>query len=407
MVQGAPPPVSPSDGQELLARCKVVRIITRLNVGGPAIHTILLTALLDPRRYESVLVTGSEGATEGSMRYLAEERQVALNTIPEIGREISWIDDLVALIKLVRILRREKPDIVHTHTAKAGTLGRIAALIALAGTRKAVFHTFHGHVFHGYFSPLKTRFFITIERILGIFTDRLIAVSEETRADLIKYRVAAPSKIDCIPLGLDLERFANCEKHEGALRRELQIPGGARIVGIVARLVPIKAIDLFLRAASIVGNKLPGVHFVIVGDGELRESLEKLARTLGLAGSVHFLGFRNDLDRIYADLDIVVLSSFNEGLPVSLIEAMSSARVVLSTAVGGVPNLVSDGDTGFLVPSGSEEALANGILRALQNYDQLGSMRRKAREYALAEFDIARLVRDIDDLYSSAKRQTS
>lgn len=344
---------------------KVVRIITRLNVGGPAIHTVLLTALLDPRQYRSVLVTGQEGPTEGSMRYLATERGVDLLVIPEVGREISWMDDLRALFKLIRLLRREKPDIVHTHTAKAGTLGRLAALVALFGRKTALYHTFHGHVFHSYFSPLKTRLFIMIERFLGLFTHRLIAVSERTKQELVEYGIAPADKIAVIPLGLDLDRFARCEQHRGELCRELGLPEGAILIGLVARLVPVKGVHHFLQAASRVLAEAPGTYFLIVGDGELRAELEAQAAELGLGQRVLFLGFRQDLSRIYADLDIVALSSLNEGLPVSLIEAMSSARVVVSTAVGGVPNLIRDGETGFLVPPQDPEALASAFKRVL------------------------------------------
>jgi len=394
-------PKSPTEVAALpQERKKVVRIVTRLNVGGPSIHTVLLTALLSPDRYDSVLVTGSEGPTEGSMRYLAEEKGVSLETIPELGREIFWVDDLVALFKLIATMRREKPEIIHTHTAKAGTLGRIAAIVALWGRRRQIFHTFHGHVFHGYFSPLKSRLFILVERFLASFTDQIIAVSERTRDDLIRYRIAPPSKVKCIPLGLDLDRFADCERLRGRLRAEIGVSAETKLVGIVARLVPIKAIDLFLRAARLIRDSGAQVRFVIVGDGELRTDLEAQARSLALAGDVLFLGFRQDLDLIYADLDVAVLCSNNEGLPVSVIEAMSSGCAVVATSVGGVPNLIRDGVTGRLVQPGDPIALADCLQEVLVFGDELQEMRRNAREFALSNFHVSRLVGDIDRLYS-------
>lgn len=378
---------------------RVLRIIGRLNIGGPAIHTVLLTQRLDPGRYETSLITGVEGPNEGSMRYLAEERGVQLRILPEMSRELSFRDDLVALFKLMALMRREKPDIIHTHTAKAGTLGRAAALLALPGRRKRLYHTFHGHVFSGYFGPRKTRFFIRIEQILARYTDRLIAVSDHTRQDLIAYKIAPPEKIAVIPLGLELDSFADCARHRGELRRELCLPPEAVLIGVVARLVAIKAIPDFLEAARSVASRCPNAVFLIVGDGEMRPELEAQARALGLTSRVRFLGFRKDLPRIYADLDVVVLSSRNEGLPVSLIEAMASGCIVVSTAVGGVPDLIQDNETGFLAPPQNPGALAATIERALCERGRWPEIAERAQSSALRRFHIQRLVADIEALY--------
>lgn len=378
---------------------RVLRIIGRLNVGGPAIHTVLLTQLLDPAQYKTLLVSGVEGPTEGSMRYLAEERGVEPRIVPEMGREISLRHDIVALFKLIALMRREKPDIIHTHTAKAGTLGRTAALVGLFGRRKRIYHTFHGHVFHGYFSPRKTRVFIRIEQILGRYTDRLIAVSERTKEDLVAYKIAPADKITVVPLGLDLDPFTVCERYRGELRRELQLPEDAVLIGLVARLVPIKGIHDFLEAAACVAAGYPQAVFLIVGDGEMRQELEEHARALGLQERVLFLGYRKDLPRIYADLDIVALSSLNEGLPVSLIEAMASECVVVSTSVGGVPNLIQDGETGFLVPPQNPGALAMALEEALAQPERWDEIGIRARQSALERFHVRRLVADIETLY--------
>lgn len=385
---------------------KVLRIIGRLNVGGPAIHTVLLTACLDPRKFASRLVTGTEGPTEGSMRYLAEEREIELLWIPEMGREISLRDDFIVLWKLIRIIRREKPDIIHTHTAKAGTVGRIAALIALPGRKKQVYHTFHGHVFHSYFSPRKTRAFILIEQFLGRFTNRLIAVSDQTKKELVEFKIAAPDKIAVIPLGLDLNPFAESERFRGELRSELNLPAGAVLVGLVARLVPVKDIKTFLCAVGCIADSHPNAFFIVVGDGEMRRTLEDQASALGLGDRIRFLGYRQDLARIYADLDIVALSSLNEGLPVSLIEAMASGCVVLATSVGGVPNLIEEGHTGFLAPAGDPSAFADALDRILCDSGPWGKIGMTARDFVLQRFHVDRLVKDIEQLYLEGSTKT-
>lgn len=364
---------------------KVMRIIARLNVGGPAIHTVLLSSRMDPAEFDTILVTGMEGASEGSMRHLADDAGLSPRVIPEMGREISWRDDFIALARLISLMRKERPDIICTHTAKAGTLGRIAAILALVGRKRKIFHTFHGHVFHGYFSPAKTRLFILIEQILARFTDRLIAVSENTRQELIGYGVARPEKIAVIPLGLDLQPFASSERHRGELRAELGISESAVTIGLVARLVPIKGIAFFLQAIAALAKSDANIRAVIVGDGELRAALEQQSEELGIGAIVQFLGFRKDLARIYADLDIVALSSLNEGLPVSIIEAMSAARIVVATRVGGVPNLITENETGFLASPADADAFAQALSRAMEarpRWAQIGA-RSSCRAFAL------------------------
>lgn len=394
--------VSNAKAPDAVRKIKVLRIIGRLNVGGPAIHTVLLTDKLDPRLYETILVTGTEGETEGSMRYLAEERGIKPVVIPEMGREISLREDITALWKLIRLIQREKPDIIHTHTAKAGFLGRIAAICT--GRRKRLYHTFHGHVFHSYFGERKTRAFIKIEQFLGRRTDRIIAVSDRTREELLGYEIAEPDKIIVVPLGLDLAPFARCEEHSDEFRRELGVGDDEVLIGIVARLVPVKDIPNFLAAAKHVLAEIPSARFVIVGDGELRDALQAEARELSLGDRVIFAGYRRDLPRIYAGLDLVVLSSLNEGLPVSLIEAMSSAKVAISTRVGGVPNLLVEGETGFLCPPSDSQALAEKIVLAISQRERWQEMGAKARQYALSRYNIDRLVMDIERLYAETPK---
>lgn len=375
----------------------VLRVIARLNIGGPAIHTILLTKLLSPERFSSTLVTGIVSQSEGDMRYFADEQGIAPSIIPELGREIHWYHDLLALWKLYRLIRTLRPTIVHTHTAKAGMLGRLAA--KLAGV-PIIIHTFHGHVFHSYFSRRKTQIFLWIERILGKLTDAIITVSAKQREEIISYRIGNPEKISAIGLGLELQKFINCENRCGKLRQELGIEIDIPLIGIVARLVPVKAHTYFLEAAKTVLEKLPTAQFIIAGDGELRDSLEQYAKTLGIETQVHFLGWRQDLPEIYSDLDLVVLSSLNEGLPVTLIEAMAAGKPVVAAQVGGVGDLVVHEKTGLLVAPKESDALAKGILHILNlPVEDRSTMGKAGRARVYPKYHIDTLVNNIEALY--------
>lgn len=373
-----------------------MRIIARLNVGGPAIHTALLTQGLEDQTFHSMLVTGTVGEFEGDMAYVARDLGVEPRVIPEIGRELSWRDDLVAFWKLVRLIRSFRPRIVHTHTSKAGAIGRFAAIVAGVPLRV---HTFHGHVFHGYFGRFKTRVFISIERLLGRFTDRVVAISERQRADLCDvYRVIPRARCTIIPLGFDLRPFAGAERRRGELRRALGCPEGRPLIGIVGRLVPIKNHAMFLDMARRILD-VRDAGFVIVGDGELRPELERSVRERGLSERVHFLGWRRDLDVIYADLDVVVLTSNNEGTPVALIEAMAAGRPVVATQVGGVADVVEHETTGLLVPSGDVEGCAQAVLRLLADPALAERFGTEGRGRALARYGSQRLVEDVRRLY--------
>jgi glycosyltransferase involved in cell wall biosynthesis len=333
---------------------------------------------------------------EGDMLALAREKGVVPTFLPSLGREISPLDDLVSLAKMVRFIRQIKPDVVHTHMAKAGTVGRLAA--HMCGVRLIV-HTYHGHVFHGYFSPTKTRVFLTIERALGLLTDRVIVVGDGQREEIASYGVAARQKLVAIPLGLELVQFLDAEQVRGQLRRELGIAPDVPLIGIVARLVPIKAHEVFFLAAKRVRAALPRAQFVVIGDGERRAELETLAAEMGLSDAVRFLGWRSDLKRVYADLDVVALSSRNEGSPVALIEALASARPVVSTAVGGVAEVVLDGETGLLVPPGDPAAFAESLVKLLNERHLAERLGLAGRQHVYPRYDSSRLVDDVRHLY--------
>ncbi|MGH7769639.1 MAG: glycosyltransferase family 4 protein [Candidatus Binatia bacterium] len=379
-------------------RIKILRIIGRLNVGGPALHVVNLAAGLNPARYEQLLVVGTENKAEGSMLDYALARGVKPHVIPEIVTAFSLtLRDFRALIKLFVLMRRERPHIVHTHTAKAGLLGRLAA--RLAGV-PVIVHTFHGHVLHGYYGPVKNRLLRRMERSLASFTDRLVTVSEEVKKDLVGYDVAATEKITIIPLGFDLEPFFSSPIRRGEFRHEIGLGGEIRLVGIVGRIFPIKNHRLFLDAAAKIAAENPAVRFVIVGDGALRPALERQAKELCIADRVLFTGWRRDLPRIYADLDVLAVSSDNEGTPVSAIEAMAAGCPVVATRVGGLPDLIEDRRTGRLVPPRDTAALATAVLELLGDGATARELGRNATETVRQRFTVNRLIGDMDRFYS-------
>lgn len=376
-------------------KLKIVRIIARLNIGGPAIHVTLLTEKLrqPPYDYECVLVVGPVPKTEGDMSYFAESHGVEPIIVPELARAVHPIRDFLTVWKLVGLLRQHKPDIVHTHTMKAGFVGRIAA--RLAGV-PVIVHTAHGLAFQGYWGRFTTQFFINLERFAAWNGDRVATLTESLRDELVNvYHVSRAEKTVVLPLGLDLGRFADTPRRGGQFRAQYGISADAPLIAVVGRLVPIKNHDLFLRAALRLREARPDVRLMIIGDGELRGPLEAQVETLGLREAVIFTGWIKDLVPVYSDLDAVVISSLNEGTPVSLIEAMAAGCPVVSTAVGGVPDLLEGGKLGALVPSEDATALADAMLRVVEHPPET----HETRQTILARYHIDRLVRDLHGLY--------
>lgn len=387
-----------ADHARMPGQIRVLRIIARLNVGGPARHVALLNAGMDTdRRFRSWLVTGTENPSEGTLLDYAQARGVEPVVIPEIFGQASLTPrDLVALAKLTALTRRLRPHVVHTHTAKAGFLGRLAA--RAAGV-PVILHTYHGHVLSGYYSQAKTRALQLMERGLARLSDQLIAVSDRVRDDLVQFGVAPAERFCVVPLGLDLAPLFDVSAQRGVLRRELGVALDAPLVGIVGRLFPIKNHALFLDAAARLLAEQPDARFVIVGDGALRGELEARAEQPDLAGRVYFTGWRHDLATVYADLDVLAVSSRNEGTPVSAIEAMAAGCAVVATRVGGLPDLIADGRTGTLVPADDPTALSAAIGQTLT--DPVGSraIRAAARADVEHRFMATRLVDEMKALY--------
>ncbi len=388
---------------------KVLRIIARLNVGGPALHCVLLSENLDKHGFETALITGTPSNNEADFEkvYNLQPQNFRLIKLNRMKRMVSGLGDLMSLIELIRILRKEKPDVVHTHTAKAGTLGRIAAFVT--GT-PVVVHTFHGHVLSGYFSPFFSKLVCYIERALALKTTAIVTLSEGLKTELSgKFKLAPLSKFKVIPLGRDLDQFFQNGIHRGKLKEELKLPAESVLIGIVGRLVPIKNHALLLQAVSKLPKELPW-HLAVVGEGEEMTALVSLTKDLGLEDKVHFMGWRTDLDYLYAGLDIFVLSSNNEGTPLSIIESFASGVPVVSTNVGGVKDMFTQLDSeksnsevsvyaeGMLVPPQNTSALTKALLLFIQEERLRNTAGLKARLRA-RDFSQENLTMRIAGLY--------
>jgi glycosyltransferase involved in cell wall biosynthesis len=379
-------------------RVRVLRVIARMNIGGPAYHVSVLSGGLDRDRYETLLLTGTLGTNEGSFEELARRYGATRRIVPGLRPEVDPIGDLRALASLIRIIRDFRPDVVHTHTAKAGTLGRLAALLT-PGVRPVVIHNYHGHVLTGYFGPALSRLYRTIERVLATASTCLIGVSNATVEDLVNMRVAPRRKFRVIPIGLDLGELLAAERWMGApLRSELKLGPDEVLAVFVGRLVPIKRVDLLLDAVARARALGASLRLAVVGDGELRGELQRQASELGLDGVVHFLGFRKDLPTISSAADIAVLTSDNEGTPVALIEQAAAGRPAVATAVGGVGEIVIP-STGMLVPAGDVEAFARALVQLADDNERRDRMGLAAREHVRERFAAERLIADIESLY--------
>jgi glycosyltransferase involved in cell wall biosynthesis len=386
---------------------RVVRLIARLNMGGPALHVTYLARGLAERGYETVLVAGDVGRGEESMAFVAEQAGVEVVRLPGLSRELSPLRDAVAAWRAARIIRRVRPDIVHTHTAKAGAIGRVAALLAGPGRRPTVVHTFHGHVLRGYFGRVGTTVFRTIETILARFTDRLVAVSPEIRDELVGLHVAPPQKFSVVRLGIELEPRVRFDGDAGEVRRRHAIPAEKFVIGWFGRMTAVKRTNDLLTMLAGVRERGIDAMLLLVGDGDDRGLLEQRAHDLGLARSCLFVGYQEDVAPWYAICDTVVLTSASEGTPVTIIEALAAARPVVATRVGGVPDVVDEGETGFLVRAGDTHALAERIQILSGDPERRRTMGETGRTRMLERYAVGRLVEDIDMLYRELLDTTS
>lgn len=376
-----------------------MRIIARLNMGGPAHHVSILSGHLDHERYVTKLVAGSLGPSEGSLEHLPAHHGAAAVRISALRPELSAQGDLRALGAVIRAITTFRPDIVHTHTAKAGLIGRLGALAAPI-RRPLLVHTFHGHVLRGYFGPAKSAAFLALERHLALHTDRLVGVSQATVDELIALGVAPAERFSMIPLGLDLRQFAAIGPVErSAARQTLGVAPDARIVSFVGRFAPIKRIDLLIEAFARAAIEEPRLELLLAGDGETRPAVEHQVRALGVDGRVRFLGFRTDLDIVAAASDIAALTSANEGTPVALIEAGAAGCPAVAMRAGGVADIVTP-QTGLLVTPGDVPGLTAGLLALSGDATLARHLGDAARIHCLKRYSAPRLVADIDALYT-------
>ncbi len=398
-------------------KIKILRIISRMNIGGPSIHVKNLTEGLNPSTYETKLITGSVSPEEGDMSYIARFGENVRITIPELQREIRPLRDLNAFFKVIRVMLCFKPDIVHSHTSKAGAIARLAVACcsSLTGHRPTTVHTFHGHVLDGYFGPFKAELFKRFEQLMAKLTDRVITLSESQKWELSTvYRLASPKKIETIKLGFDLSAFTTCSRQKGILRKRLGLSEDTFLIGIVGRLAPIKNHRMFLDAGKLLldGVEDRNIRLVIVGDGEERAELEAYAKQIDIDKITVFHGWEKDIPMIYADIDILALTSLNEGTPVSVIEALAASVPVVTTGVGGIKDLLGEYEStqpepafkicqrGILCPKGDAYVFSKALKYMIDSgYLTKQNRFTRAKNFVLKNYSIDRLIYDIESLY--------
>jgi glycosyltransferase involved in cell wall biosynthesis len=379
---------------------RVLRVIARLNMGGPALHVAYLSAGLVERGYDTTLVAGTLARGEESMAHVAEERGVAVVVLPELSREIAPLHDLRAARRLAHLIREQRPHILHTHTAKAGAVGRLAALFARDARPPIVVHTFHGHVLRGYFGPVRSRLFRLLERRLARTATALVAVSPEVRDDLVALGVAPREKFTVIRLGIELDRrVAAGQDGRAETRRQLGVPDERFVVGWIGRMTAVKRTDNVLLAFKGLRERGVDACLCMVGDGPDRDQVEQQAHRLGIMRRCLFLGYQEDVAPFYAAFDALVLPSGNEGTPVSAIEALAGGRPVVATRVGGVPDVVRDGQDGFLVEPGAVDDLADRLARLATDPELRRRMGESGRARVLERYSVRRLLDDVDRFY--------
>jgi glycosyltransferase involved in cell wall biosynthesis len=376
-------------------------VIARLNMGGPALHVAYLAAGLRERGYDTMLVAGSLARGEDSMEFVADELGVKVERLPGLRRDISPVRDVLAVLGLAQLIRRERPTILHTHTAKAGAVGRMAALFAGDARPPIVVHTFHGHVLRGYFGPLRTLGFRLLERWLARGTDALVAVSPEVRDDLVRLGVAPREKFTVVRLGIELEERLGGRNGRDETRRVLGIPPERFTVGWMGRMTGVKRTGDVLLAFKQLRERGVDACLCMVGDGPERDQLEQRAHALGIMRDTLFLGYQEDVARFYAAFDAMILPSGNEGTPVSAIESLAAGRPVVATRVGGVPDVVRDGEDGFLVELGDVPELADALARLAADPELRARMGEAGRARVVPRYAVERLVDDVDRLYRS------
>ncbi|MFQ6083735.1 MAG: glycosyltransferase family 4 protein [Candidatus Aminicenantia bacterium] len=390
---------------------KTIHIITRLDKGGSAENTLLTVLGMDKKKYDIILVKGptyeskmskEEHASVISSLKEAQLKGIKVADIHFLIRRINPVYDLLAFFSLYRLLIREKPIIVHTHSSKAGFLGRLAA--KLAGI-PIIIHTPHGHIFFGYFGPFKTKIFIFLEKIASYITDKIVALTNREKEDHILFKIANEDKFVVINSGVEINKFKELPFDEKQnFKRALGIPENSLIVGTVGRLVPVKGPEFLIEAAKYIISKYSDTFFIFTGDGYLKQNLERKAFEIGIKKNIIFLGWRNDVAKIISIYDIFVLPSLNEGMGRVLVEAMAIGKPIVASNVGGIPDLVTHGKNGFLVSPKNPEELAKYIQILIEDKEKRESMGQAGKEIAL-NFSKEIMVEKIAKLYKELLMQ--
>lgn len=388
---------------------KVLQIVNRLNLGGITPNVAYLAKYLSPE-FETVLLAGQKDESEASSEFIVHQLGIEPHYVRSMYRSLNPFKDISAYFEIKRFIEEFKPDIVHTHAAKSGALGRLAA--SRAGV-PVIVHTFHGHVFHSYFGRFKSGVFRQIERYLARKTTKIIAISEAQRYEIAEvFKIAPLSKFAIIPLGFDLDRFQmNQKEKRQSFRTEFGIADDIVCIGIIGRLVPVKNLGLFLRGLQYLKKNAKQEYCAfIVGDGESRAEIEQLATALGISYVVNekvsdstqliFTSWRRDIDFVNAGMDIVALTSTNEGTPVSLIEAQAANKAIVSTRVGGIKDIVIEGETALLSDIGDETLFYLNLLSVVENAELRLKIGQKGYEFVMKRFAYQRLVSDVKGLYN-------
>jgi len=387
---------------------RVLRIINRFNLGGPTFNAAYLSRYMAPE-YETMLIGGEKESHEESSEFIVNELGITPIVVHEMRRSINPFQDLVAYWKIRKIIKQYKPDIVHTHAAKAGTLGRLAAMHCGV---PVIVHTFHGHVFHSYFGTIKTTIFKIIERYLAKKSSMIVTISDRQKEEICnEFKIVKPEKCTIIPLGFDLTRFQkdNSQKRE-LFRSKYNIKSEEVVIAIVGRVVAIKNHSLFIEALHFATqHSTQKIRAFIVGDGDNRPTVEQKAKELGIDFNTEkdthfdkvlcFTSWIKEVDVVYSGCDIVALTSLNEGTPVSLIEAEATSKSIISTRVGGIENVVIDGVTGILVENNNAHAFGEKLVELIENEDLRSKLSEKGREFVNNHFHYQRLVKDMGQLY--------
>lgn len=378
----------------------IMHVIARLNVGGAALHVLQLAREQQRRGHDVVVVAGTLAAGEESMAYVADELRVPVRALPALQRELSARADGAAVKELRSLIRTRRPDVLHTHTSKAGATGRVAALLAGRARPRAVVHTYHGHVLSGYFGPRRERVFRLVERLLARSAGTLVAVSDEVRDDLVAFGVAPADRFVVVPYGFDLPAWSAADDEaRSRVRGELGVEEETFVVGWAGRLTAIKRPLDLVRTLHVLVDQGVDALLVLVGDGADREQTEALARELGVADRCRLVGFQQGMRAWYAAFDATLMTSANEGSPVVAIESLAAERPVVATRAGGTATVVTDGESGFLEAIGDTDALARRLAQLARDPGLRASLGRFGAEDVRARFATERMADELDAVY--------